>query len=251
LFGSHIRLFRVVAILLTLAACGSKRDRYPGPPVASAPLPPAVQPDAREGVASWYGHPFHGRRTSNGEVYDMDTLTAAHQTLPFDSLVRVDNLDNGKSVKVRINDRGPFVKNRIIDLSRAAATAIGMIGPGTARVQLAILEMGEHAMSGPITATGGLAESPCEGGGYFAVQVGSFSDLDNAQRMRGKVGLAYGAAAIHRATADGKPVYRVLLGRFSSKDSAGDAVKKLAKDGLDSFVKTVEQTAAACLDDVT
>lgn len=219
--------------------------------MASAPRPPIVLPDGTEGVASWYGHPFHGRRTSNGEVYDMDRMTAAHQTLPFDSLVRVDNLDNGKSVEVRINDRGPFVKNRIIDLSRSAATAIGMIGPGTARVRLAILEVGEHIMSGPITPMGELAEAPCVGGGYFAVQVGSFSVLENAQRMRGKVELAYGAAAIHKATVEGRTVYRVLLGRFGSRDSARDTINALTKDGIEAFVMNVEQAAAACLDDLT
>ncbi len=91
------------------------------------------------GIASWYGNPFHGRQTANGEIYDMNKLTAAHKKLPFNTKVRVTNLTNGKSVIVRINDRGPFVKGRIIDLSRKAARRIDMIGPGTAKVQLDIL----------------------------------------------------------------------------------------------------------------
>ena len=85
-------------------------------------------------MASWYGPDFHGRQTANGEKYDMNAMTAAHRTLPFNTMVLVENLDNGRSVKVRINDRGPFAKGRIIDLSKAAAEKMDMIGPGTARV---------------------------------------------------------------------------------------------------------------------
>jgi rare lipoprotein A len=92
-----------------------------------------------EGIASYYAEEFNGRKTSNGEIYDMNTLTAAHQTLPFNTRVRVTNLDNGKSVIVRINDRGPFKDQRIIDLSLEAARSIGMIGPGTARVRIEVV----------------------------------------------------------------------------------------------------------------
>jgi rare lipoprotein A len=96
----------------------------------------------QDGIASYYAEEFHGRKTSNGETFDMNALTAAHQTLPFGTLVRVTNKATGKSVVVRINDRGPFLKDRIIDLSLAAAEKIGMIGPGTAEVHLEILEWG-------------------------------------------------------------------------------------------------------------
>ena len=92
-----------------------------------------------EGNASWYGNPFHGRRASNGEIYDMYKLTAAHRTLPFETMVRVTNLSNSKSTVVRITDRGPFVENRIIDLSQAAAREIESIGPGVVRVRLEVL----------------------------------------------------------------------------------------------------------------
>jgi len=92
------------------------------------------------GLASWYGHPYHGRSSASGEIYDMEQFTAAHRTLPFGTLVRVVNLDNEKSVEVRINDRGPFVDDRVIDLSHAAAQAIGMIGPGTARVRVEVIQ---------------------------------------------------------------------------------------------------------------
>ena len=92
------------------------------------------------GVASWYGPNFQGNRTANGEIFDMNKMTAAHKTLPFDTIVKVHNLDNGRNVTVRINDRGPFIKGRIIDLSRQAARELDMIGPGTARVGLEIIQ---------------------------------------------------------------------------------------------------------------
>jgi rare lipoprotein A len=95
-----------------------------------------------EGIASYYADEFNGRKTSNGEVFDMDSLTAAHRSLPFNSKVKVTNLNNGQAITVRINDRGPFVEGRIIDLSRAGAKAIGMIGSGTAPVRLEVVEFG-------------------------------------------------------------------------------------------------------------
>jgi len=95
-----------------------------------------------DGIASYYAEEFHGRKTSNGETYDMNQLTAAHQTFQFGTIVKVTNKETGRSVVVRINDRGPFLKDRIIDLSRAAAEKIGMIGPGTAEVHLEVLEWG-------------------------------------------------------------------------------------------------------------
>ena len=122
-----------------------------------------------EGVASWYGIPFNGHRTSNGEIYDMHDMTAAHRTLPFGAMVRVTNLANGKQTEVRVNDRGPFVANRVIDLSLAAAQAIEMVGPGTATVRL-------EMVSGP---------NPLEG--FFGVQVGAFSVQENAERLRARL----------------------------------------------------------------
>ena len=91
------------------------------------------------GIASWYGPPYHGRATASGEIFDMEKLTAAHPSFAFGTWLRVENLDSGKNVVVRVNDRGPFVKKRIIDLSRAAAREIDMIGPGTARVKLVVI----------------------------------------------------------------------------------------------------------------
>ncbi|WP_372638738.1 septal ring lytic transglycosylase RlpA family protein, partial [Fodinibius sp.] len=135
----------VIGISLFISSCGSSsRLQDPGSegPAESKNIdldPNAPGKKIEEGMASWYGPKFHGRLTANGEQYDMDQLTAAHRTLPFDSIVRVRNLANGESVMVRINDRGPFAKNRIIDLSRKAAREIEMIGPGTAEVALILM----------------------------------------------------------------------------------------------------------------
>src|SRR5580693_2565197 len=181
----------------------------PGQPSASRPSgpPPAIErqpavPGAyvEEGVASWYGVPFNGRRTSNGEIYDMHTFTAAHRTLPFNTVVRVTNLTNGKQTEVRINDRGPFVANRIIDLSLAAAQAIEMWGPGTANVRLEIL-------SGP---------NPTKGS--FGVQVGAFKVQENAERFREEMDAAYPPATIETYQATDGTYYRVRVGRLPSED---------------------------------
>jgi rare lipoprotein A len=128
---------------LTLMSCGRKHTVRLPPPT------PAILGAGEVGVASWYGHPYHGRRTSNGEVYDMNLMTAAHLSLPFGTWVRVTNLTNNRSTEVRINDRGPFVNDRVIDLSRAAAREIAMIGPGTARVRVEVIATPAMAYRGP------------------------------------------------------------------------------------------------------
>lgn len=134
-----LRLFLGLGLALSLAACAAPRPEpqpAPSAPVADAP-PAAPAPSfAQQGVASWYGKSHHGRRTANGETYDMSAMTAAHRSLPFGTVVRVTRLDDGRSVKVRINDRGPYARGRIIDLSAQAAEAIGMSEVGIARVKV-------------------------------------------------------------------------------------------------------------------
>jgi len=130
-------------------------------------IPLMAQSFVQEGLASWYGPGFHGKATSNGERFDKEAFTAAHKTLPFGSMVKVSNLANGKSVTVRVNDRGPFVEGRIIDLSEAAARAIGMIGTGTARVRL--------AASLPAATTG------------WAVQAASFAERAKAEALAARL----------------------------------------------------------------
>jgi rare lipoprotein A len=157
------------------------------------------------GIASWYGHPYHGRIAANGERYDMEQMTAAHRTLPFETWVRVVNTLNDKAVQVRITDRGPFVGGRIIDLSHAAARAIDMIGPGTARVRVEILKMPE-----PVT-------------GMYAVQVGAFRDKSNADRQCARMAERYGAAKV--VLREGNPsIWRVLVGAEKSEEDA-DALR--------------------------
>src|SRR5439155_27377541 len=131
----------VAAAWVLLSGCGGKKR---------ASLPAAARLGATEtGVASWYGHPYHGRHAANGEIYDMEKMTAAHRTLPFGTWVRVKNLENNKTVDVRIIDRGPFVGGRILDLSHAAAVSVDMIGPGTAKVKLTIIRAQEVALPRP------------------------------------------------------------------------------------------------------
>lgn len=135
----------VTVLLLTTAVvisgCAGSSPRFTASREAEA-VPRGSYSSFEEGIASYYSEEFHGRKTSNGETFDMNKLTAAHKTLPFNSVVRVTNRDNGKSVVVRINDRGPFVDERIIDLSLAGARAIGIVGTGTAPVILEVLEFG-------------------------------------------------------------------------------------------------------------
>ncbi len=170
------------------------------------------------GLASWYGHPYHGRIAANGERYDMDQLTAAHRTLPFDTWVRVVNLGNDKTVAVRITDRGPFVDGRVIDLSRAAAREIDLIGPGVAKVRLEVTTMPEPSTS-PVSPTVGA----------YAVQVGAFRDRANAERARAEMAAKYGAARI--VLREGSPsLWRVLVGAEKTEEDADALRLKICQD---------------------
>jgi len=141
---SALRKTAAVAFVMIYAGCvSSPRFTMAN---KSAPADPGSYSMIEEGVASYYADEFNGRKTSNGEIYDMHKMTAAHQTLPFNSMVRVTNQVNGKTVMVRINDRGPFKDNRVIDLSLAAAKAIDLIGPGTASVRLEVVELGDTTL---------------------------------------------------------------------------------------------------------
>src|SRR5690242_2357443 len=133
----RIRALCVFAVL-AIGGCGHKKHaRITPPPPATPRAPSSVKVGETEtGVASWYGHPYHGRAAANGEIYDMEKMTAAHRTLPFNTWVRVYDLDNQKTTEVRITDRGPFIDGRIIDLSRAAARDLAIIGHGLAKVRI-------------------------------------------------------------------------------------------------------------------
>ncbi|MGA2115049.1 MAG: septal ring lytic transglycosylase RlpA family protein [Bryobacteraceae bacterium] len=165
---------------------------------------PAIVPigHTETGTASWYGYPYHGRPAADGEIYDMETLVAAHRTLPFQTWVRVTNLTNRKTVDVRIIDRGPFVDGRIIDLSHEAARQIDLIGPGIAKVRLEVIRAP--------------ASSP---GGLFAVQVGAFRDQSAAERLRGQMAVRYGSARLV-PRAGNPPLWRILVGAETTEDGA-------------------------------
>lgn len=159
--------------------------------------------DTETGLASWYGHPYHGRAAADGEIYDMETMVAAHRTLPFNTWVRVVNMVNSKSVDVRIIDRGPFVDGRVIDLSRAAARAIDLLGPGVGPVRLEVIRLPDTI-------------EPA----VFAVQVGAFRDRDNAERLSAAMTTRYGAARV--VLRQGNPdLWRVLVGAEPTEDAAG------------------------------
>jgi rare lipoprotein A len=156
-----------------------------GPAQPAARIKPGAPPIYTEtGVASWYGPPYHNRRGSNGEIFDMHALTAAHRTLPLNSVARVTNLQTGHSATVRITDRGPFIKGRMLDLSLAAAKQVDVWRPGTARVKLEVLE----------------SPSPINTGGRWCVQIGAFSSKRGAAAYKEKLQHRYRNAQVLQFT---------------------------------------------------
>ncbi len=167
------------------------------------------------GLASWYGHPYHGRRTSNGEVYDMYQLSAAHREIPLGSWVEVANLSNGRSLTVRINDRGPFVDGRIIDLSYAAASLMGVTGPGVVPVRVRLTQAPQGS------------PSP----GRYSVQAGSFTAESNAQALKAELEQKVVSVHLVKALIGGEAYYRVRVGHFASRAEAERAAERLASLG--------------------
>ena len=234
---------------LSLFGCGSRRPvtarRQPptlepapsaAPPAApsatrpvrpNSPAAPAPAGYAEEGSASWYGVPFHGRRASNGEIYDMNRMTAAHRTLPFETMLRVTNLTNGRSTSVRVTDRGPFVENRILDLSLAAARELDMVAAGVAAVRIEVL-------SGPDPAAG-----------FFTVQVGAFRERANAERLRDRLSAAYSPVFIQSYDSPEGLFYRVRVGRIKDEAAARQFGETLrAREGFTPFVIRLDESAA-------
>ena len=196
------RTLALLACAIALAGCGKKKARV-------TPAVPRPVGSVETGLASWYGHPYHGRAAANGEIYDMEKLTAAHRTLPFGTWVRVRNLQNDKAVDLRIIDRGPFVEGRIIDVSHAAARQIGLIGPGVAKVRMEVISAPREA-----------AEA------RYAVQVGAFRDRRNAERLRKDMEKRYGAARM--VLREGNPaIWRVLVGDAPSESAAEELAARV------------------------
>jgi rare lipoprotein A len=239
-------IFSVLALAIFVTGCAGRKPVAASapPPVAPAATPPATperarrptNPEARtgdqpvagayveEGNASWYGAPFHGRRASNGEIYDMNKMTAAHRTMAFGTIVRVTNLTNGKTAVVRITDRGPFIENRIIDLSMAAAKSIESIGPGVVPVRLEVISGADPF------------------GGFFTVQVGAFKEKQNAERLRARLNELYPPSTIQQVAIEEGTFYRVRAGKVSGEQAAQKFADELkAKEGFHTMVIRLDE----------
>lgn len=171
------------------------------------------------GTASWYGEDFHGKPTASGEPYNMYGATAAHKTIPLGCKVRVTNLDNGHQVVVPVNDRGPFVGDRIIDMSYGAAKELGMVDSGLARVRVEVLDMPRYYS-----------------GGRYTLQFGSFAEKENARKMATMLESKGYTPNIEEATVYGSTVYRVRFGAFTTLDLAKSYEQKCSSQGLTCFV---------------
>lgn len=174
-----------------------------------------LKPYREEGRASWYGRRFHGQKTSSGELYDMYGMTAAHRTLPIPSYARVVSLDSGKSVVVRINDRGPFHQDRLIDLSYTAAHKLGLVGTGSGRVRVEGIDPAQNAVTGEPLASG------------IYLQLGAFSQPDNAQKLMEKVQSRKedGSPPVHVVLTGS--LHRVTLGPYASDSEAEAGIEKI------------------------
>lgn len=206
-----ISLCQLLGAVFCVSLAGCSAHRFAEPEVGST----------QRGLASWYGGEFHGRSTASGETYDMHEKTAAHRDLPLGTLVRVKNLDNGQATEVRINDRGPFVRGRIIDLSYTAAKELKMLGPGTAKVEIRVLEVGE-----------GPGRYPPFGSFRYTVQVGAYREPQNAdaaiEKLRGQ--------EIEAEIRPGKELLRVQVGIFTDRGEAERMRRKLRRLGWEAVI---------------
>ena len=195
--------------LLTLLIAGCSMHRYDKPKVGTT----------QRGVASWYGEPFHGRKTASGEVYDMHGMTAAHKELPLGTEVEVKNLDNGREARLRVNDRGPFIRGRVLDVSYAGAQKLGMVGPGTARIELRVVRLGVGPSGQNLTTR-------------FAVQVGAFGEKKNAVALQRKLSKDYSDVELIQ---DGR-WHRVRIVNLRNEKDARKLEGDLKRRGLPAVV---------------
>jgi rare lipoprotein A len=234
-------LFPLICCLMVLSACGPKKTTVGQPSDPKKQKEKAYQKPytvmgkryepldshvgfVQTGIASWYGKDFHGKKTSNGETYDMHAMTAAHKTLPLGVFVKVKNTDNGDETVVRVNDRGPFVKGRVIDLSYAAAKKIGVDIKGTAPVRIEALGYrtpGTDKFNAPETYDTG----------YYTVQIGSFKEYPNALRLMEEMKKIFGFSEIHMIDVYGQNFYRVYAGKYASLREAENAEKDFSEHG--------------------
>jgi rare lipoprotein A len=205
----------------------------------------SLRPYKERGIASWYGRKFHSQKTSTGEVYDMYAMSAAHPTLPLPSYARVTNIANGKSVVVRVNDRGPFHPGRIIDLSYAAAWRIGIAQKGSGEVEVeSILPSGipAVAVAQPLPPVGAVAGPPAtpvaqETGGYV-VQLGAFANNANAQAFVGRLTNQIAGLSVEAKVHEADGLFRVVVGPYPTRDEARQTGERLRVAlGLDNLVR--------------
>ena len=252
-------IFLLAASLVTLNGCAPKRIGNVPPskrtvqiPASAKRVPPSgrISPTQRPyridgktyyplpsadgfeqfGLASWYGNPFHGRKTSNGETYNMHQMTAAHKTLPMNTRLLVKNLSNGKEAVVRVNDRGPFVKGRIIDLSHEAARELGVIEKGTARVKITAMGEAMTFKQGENTVERFLPHQDFRHGEFF-VQIGSFANKENAQRLKDKM-VAWGRKTVIQTwQGPDKIFYRVQVRAGTELEHANRTERALTEAG--------------------
>jgi rare lipoprotein A len=220
------RLGFVISALLFVSACGHKNVQVKVPTTATASNSTSnstvVASSELEGLASYYAEPYHGRKTASGEIFDTyQAMTAAHRTLPFNTMVRVTNTSNGRQVDVRINDRGPFVDGRVIDLSLRAAKEIDLVGPGVAPVKLTILKTQD-----------------AEKTSAFAVQVAAFENPEAAEGLKQQLQKKYPSVMI-QTVSDERTLYRVRIGEPDMK-AASKVASELKKDSFMPFVVRLE-----------
>lgn len=219
-------LVAAVALGLAVEGCvdrGALRDASPGRRATA--------------VASWYGEPFHGRLTASGERYDMHGFTAAHRSLPFGTRLKVTSAATGRSSVVTVNDRGPFIRGRHLDLSYGAAKEIGLTGEGVGRVAVEVMDRDlryrKRVVDGTVAGTvAQTAASP----DAFAIQFGAFRDPENASRLKQALELESKGVSITQAVVEGAVYHRVRLGPFASRDEAIGRAQAFADEGYDTLI---------------
>ena len=212
------------AVMALLTACAKT--------IATSPVRPTTTGSEETGLASWYGVPYHGRPTASGEIYDMRDMTAAHRTLPFGTRISVVNLANSREAEVRINDRGPFVAGRFLDLSYGAASALNAVEAGVVPVKIRVV-----APPGEPPSTAPFVGAP----GTFSVQVAAFARRSSAEKLRDAVASDGSAAYVVEALVAGDVVYRVRVGPFADKSSAQAAADRLSGRGYLAVVIVPER----------
>jgi rare lipoprotein A len=247
-----------ICLLLSIFILGCSRPQYTTPP-PTPPAPPGLKtqkpyqikgiwyyplPTAEgyveEGLASWYGADFHGKPTSCGEPYDMYAMTAAHKTLPLGTNVKVTNLQNGRVIVLRVNDRGPFVGGRIIDLSCGAAQELGSYGKGLAKVRVEAVQCASEVKVGQDTYWK-VDPLPSFRYGQFTIQIGAFRDQNNANRLRDQMAKGGREARIGQAANRNDGLYRVQVGTYKDLLQAKQETDRLKTSGFsDAFVLAVE-----------